>query len=136
MELLREAFGTEDVEEKCALIQRALLCSAEMEQEMTAQTAYVTKYFETMEGSARYVEAEAYCLLAGEEAWRETYMGDFSYSNGAGKYYAMGMQKCLLLDQLVPEWKDDFTALSDLDELLREAVFVDEGTEICSPGGR
>lgn len=122
MELLQKAYESDDAEEKCRLIREALALSAEMEQGMSAQAAYAARYFETLEGSARYVEAQAYRLLAGETAWSETYMGEFTYSNGAGKYYAMGMLKCLLLDQLAPDWKDDFTALADLDEFLQTAV--------------
>lgn len=122
MELLQKAYESDDTEEKCRLTREALALAVEMEQGMSAQAAYVTQYFQTLEGSARYVEAQAYRLLAGEEAWSETYMGDFNYSNGAGKYYAMGMLKCLLLDQLAPEWKDDFTATADLDEFLQAAV--------------
>ena len=122
MELLQKAYESDDAEEKCRLTREALALSAEMEQGMSAQAAYAARYFETLEGSARYVEAQAYRLLAGEAAWSETYMGEFTYSNGAGKYYAMGMLKCLLLDQLAPDWKDDFTALADLDEFLQAAV--------------
>lgn len=122
MELLKAAYETEDIEEKKKLIAEALELSKERKKMLSEKEAYVEQYYEMFEGTARYVEAQAYLLLEGEEAWKETYLGEFSYSNGSGKYYEMGMYKCLVLDQLMPEWKTDFNVTDSLDDYLTNAI--------------
>lgn len=122
MELLAQAYHTENREEKKALTAEALEISKKRGQDLSEKEAYVEHYFEMMEGTARYVEAEAYRLLEGDTAWSNTYLGEFVYSNGSGKYYEMGMYKCLLLDQLMPDWKEDFSVTDSLDEYLYRAI--------------
>lgn len=122
MELLEAAYETEDMDEKKALTEKALAVSKERKEMLSEKEVYVEKYYEMIEGTARYVEAQAYLLLEGEEAWKEAYFDTFEYSNGSGKYYEMGMYKCLLLDQLVPEWKADFKVTDSLDDYLTHAV--------------
>lgn len=122
MELLIKAYETKDVEEKKQLVTEALALADKREEQVGEKVAYAENYFEMIEGSARYIEAEAYRLLEGEAAWNETYFGTFTYSNGTGKYYDMGMYKCLLLDELMPEWKDDFCVTDRLDDYLYRAV--------------
>lgn len=122
MELLQEAYETEDMEEKKALTAEALKLSKERKEMLSEKEAYVEQYYEILEGTARYVEAQAYLLLEGEEAWAETYLREFEYSNGSGKYYEMGMYKCLILDQLAPEWKADFNVTDSLDDYLNSAI--------------
>lgn len=124
MELLMKAYETEDLEEKKQLVLEALAVAEEREAQLSDKAAYSENYFEIVEGSARYVEAEVYRLLEGDEAWRETYFGAFDYTNGVGKYYEMGMYKCLLLDELMPEWKNNFCVTDSLDDYLGSAVGV------------
>lgn len=122
MELLWQAYEAADVEEKKRLVTEALTVAEERKTQLSNKAIYAENYFEMLEGSARYVEAKAYCLLEGEMAWREVYLGTFTYENGTGKYYAMGMYKCLLLDELMPQWKDTFCVTDSLDDYLRCAI--------------
>lgn len=122
MELLRNAYETADVEEKKQLIIEALNVADERKAMVSAKAAYAEEYFQMVEGTARYVEARAYLLLEGDAAWKETYFGDYTYEKGNGKYYEMGMYKCLLLDELMPEWKDGYCVTDSLDNYLRSAV--------------
>ena len=122
MELLKKAYETEDLEEKKQLVIEALAVEEEREAQLSEKAIYAENYFEMVEGSARYIEAEVYRLLEGEEAWQEVYFGEFAYENASGKYYEMGMYKCLLLDELMPEWKNDFCVADSLDDYLGRAV--------------
>lgn len=122
MELLTEAYKETDVEKKKALTAEALEIANERKSQLSEKNIYIEQYFETLEGTARYVEAQAYRLLEGEEAWERMYLGEFKYSNGSGKYYEMGMYKCLLLDQLAPQWKVDFRVTKSLDDYLEQAM--------------
>lgn len=122
MELLIKAYETDDVEEKKQFVTEALAVADEREKQLGKKVAFVENYYEMVEGSARYVEAEAYRMLEGDEVWRETYLGTFTYTNGSGKYYDMGMYKCLLLDQLMPDWKDYFCVTDSLNDYLHSAV--------------
>lgn len=122
MKLLQKAYETENVEKKKQMVADALKFADEREAEEGEKAAYAENYFEMMEGSARYIEAEAYRRLEGEEAWRQVYLGTFTYTNGTQKYYTMGMYKCYLLDELMPEWKDDFCVTDTLDDYLHIAV--------------
>ena len=56
----------------------------------------------------------------GEEKWAKTYRIPFEYKNGSGKYYEIGMIKCMLLDQLNPKWKNEFGLDKGFDVLLSE----------------
>jgi len=42
--------------------------------------------------------------------------------DGSGKYYDMGMYKCMLLDQCLPDWQTQFKTTPDLDGLLLKCV--------------
>lgn len=122
MQLLWQAYETADVEEKKRLVTEALAVAEERKTQLSEKALYAESYFEMLEGSARYVEAKAYRLLEGDMAWQEVYLGTFTYENGNGKYYAMGMYKCLLLDELMPQWKETFCVTDSLDEYLRCAI--------------
>ncbi|MCI9441744.1 MAG: hypothetical protein HFH15_11035 [Ruminococcus sp.] len=62
-------------------------------------------------------------MLTGEEAYEEKYVDGIGvFEGGRGKYYRTGMAKCLILDQLSPDWKDTFDFTQGLDEVLETAV--------------
>ncbi|MDD6307049.1 MAG: hypothetical protein PUA75_08970 [Clostridiales bacterium] len=122
MELLMNAYETENQEEKKHLVTEALAISDKREAQAGRKVTYAENYLEMTEGSARYVEAEVYRLLEGEMAWQKAYLGAFIYRNGTEKYYTMGMYKCLLLDELMPEWKEYYCVTDSLDDYLRNAV--------------
>lgn len=120
MELLKKAYDTEGAEKK-KFIEKALAV-AEKRKEMLSESANAMEfYYENLEGSAMYVESQAYRILEGESAWREYYMGEFQYENGSGKYYHMGMLKGALLDQMQEDWQEVFSMDLGLDELLGRA---------------
>ena len=79
-------------------------------------------YLETVEGTAKYVESMAYRELRGTGAWETEYLTETGFSGGSGKYYTIGMLKCLLLDKLSPEWKSGFSLPCDLGEYLAECL--------------
>lgn len=122
MKLLRKAYQAERMEEKKELVKEALKI-AESRREKLSKTAEAMEYFlENYEGSARYVESVVYRELEGEPAWQETYLSEFRYENGSGKYYDMGMMKCVLLDQLSEGWQKEFSDGAGLDDLLSRAA--------------
>lgn len=122
MELLRKAYETADAEEKKQFIIEALNVADERKTMVSAKAAYAEEYFQMVEGTARYVEARAYLLLEGDAAWKQTYFRETAYEKGNGKYYGMGMYKCLLLDELMPEWKEEYCVTDSLDDYLCRAV--------------
>lgn len=122
MELLEKAYETANPGEKKALTAKALETAKKRKSLLSKRECYAEQYFEMLEGTACYIEAQAYRLLEGEEVWRQIYLGEFVYCNGTGKYYKMGMYKCLLLDQLSPEWKTDFSVTDSLDDYLYHAI--------------
>ncbi len=123
MHLLRKAYQTEGMEEKRQLVANVLEI-AEKRKEKLSQAAEAMEYFlENFEGSARYVESMAYQELEGESAWETVYLSEFRYENGSGKYYDMGMMKCMLLDQLLDGWQKEFSPENGLNELLSSAVY-------------
>lgn len=111
-----------DAESKADLINEVLALQKEREAMLSPQAVFIENYYQTVEGSAKYIEANVYRELEGTEAWEETYMMPFTYTNGSGKYYDMGMLKCMILDQIAPDWKASFDATISLNELLQKAV--------------
>lgn len=90
---------------------------------MPEETAEAEIRCELIEGTAYYVEGKVYEMLSGEEAYEEKYVdGIGAFEGGRGKYYRTGMAKCLILDQLSPDWKDTFDFTQGLDEVLETAV--------------
>ena len=65
-------------------------------------------YYITVEGTARYMEANVFKLLK-EEAFTEKYISNISvYTNGSEKYYSIGMTQCFILDKLDEHWKSNY----------------------------
>lgn len=122
MKLLKEAYGESDKTRKKELLAQALEIADERENCLTDAANAMEFYLENLEGSAMYIEGMAYRKLEGNAAWEENYMGEFSYENGSGKYYYMGMLKCLLLDEMMPGWQSRFSGTHGLNELLAECT--------------
>lgn len=124
MRLLMKAYRAGGLEEKRELAANALEL-AEKRREKLSPAAEAMEYFlENFEGSARYVEGMAYRELEGESAWEKVYLSEFRYENGSGKYYDMGMMKCVLLDQLLDGWQKEFSPETGLNELLSNATHI------------
>ena len=76
---------------------------------------------ELTEGTAYYVESQVLRMQAGDGAYKERYLdGLGGFEGGRGKYYRTGMAKCMILDQIAPEWKDGFDFEQGLDAVLEE----------------
>lgn len=76
---------------------------------------------ELTEGTAYYVESQVLRMQAGDGAYKEHYLdGLGGFEGGRGKYYRTGMAKCMILDQIAPEWKDGFDFGQGLDAVLDE----------------
>lgn len=134
MRLLMKAYDAKDLTEKKMWTAKALE-TARVRAEWLSDGARAMEYYlENYEGSARYVESMAYRELAGDAAWRDVYLKEFQYENGSGKYYHMGMLKCVLLDQLTDGWQQDFSDEMGIDKLLYGGVYG--GEKICDPGSR
>lgn len=118
MQLLMKAYQTEQTEEKKELVEKVLEIAERRKEKLTPAAKAMEYFLENYEGSARYVESMAYRELEGDSAWQEIYLSEFRYENGSGKYYDMGMLKCVLLDQLAEGWQKEFSDGAGLDELL------------------
>jgi len=122
MQLLMKAYRTDDMGEKKELVATALDIEKRRKEKLTPAADAMEYYLENYEGSARYVESMVYRELKGDTAWQETYLSEFRYANGSGKYYDMGMMKCVLLDQLQAGWQKEFSGETGLDELLENVL--------------
>lgn len=122
MELLFQAYETENIDEKKELVSQALDIETERERGLSDSANAMEYYLDNLEGSAMYVEGQVYRELEGEDTWKEYYLGDFQYENGSSKYYKRGMLKCLLLDQMMEGWKGQFAGNCGLSQLLAQSV--------------
>lgn len=122
MKLLMEAYEETVPERKKEKMKQVLELAAQREKHLSDSANAMECFLENLEGSAMYVESMAYRKLEGDAAWKEYYLGDFSYENGSGKYYHLGMLKCLLLDEMLPGWQSRFSASYGLNQLLHECV--------------
>ena len=103
-------------------IKKALELRKKREVALSDKVSAAEGFLQNLEGSARYVECAAYRKLAGDEVWKKQFLQAFSYADGSGKYYDMGMYKCMLLDQCLPGWQTQFKTTPDLDGLLLKCV--------------
>lgn len=109
--LLRQAYAATDRQDKLSLIGRYLETEEKRRQLLGTQACVAEDYYETMEGTARYVESAAYGLLYGQEEMERHYItrpAERGYEKGSGKYYTTGMLKCYLMDQLDEEWNQGY----------------------------
>ena len=111
-----------DMEIKKKQIKKALELQKKREVALSDKVSAAEGFLQNLEGSARYVECAAYRKLAGDEVWKKQFLQAFSYADGSGKYYDMGMYKCMLLDQCLPGWQTQFKTTPDLDGLLLKCV--------------
>lgn len=122
IQLLFQAYQSEDMTAKRLLLEQVFELQEERAGLLSEQAVVAEQYYKTVEGSARYIESCVYKELEGEEAWENIYMSPFVYENGSGKYYTEGMIKCMILDQIVPDWKKNFDVTVSLDVLLHQGL--------------
>lgn len=78
---------------------------------------------ELIEGTAYYLESNVLKIQKGNKEYEERYIDTLdAFEGGRGKYYRIGMAKCMILDRISPDWKENIDFTKSLDELLDEAV--------------
>lgn len=121
--ILDQALKSNDPEETTFLGQEFLNIYHKRRQSMKERSQKFESLYETIEGTAQYVESRAYLDMAGETAYHDYYVGEEQgYIQGIGKYYQMGRKICLLLDKLDPDWSQEFDFSKSLDILLKEQL--------------
>ncbi len=117
-QLLQDAVKTEDVDKLRECIVKYKELDEERKQLLPAEVIALEDYYTRVEGSACYVEACIYKMLAPdsfESAYTDIVSG---YVDGSAKYYHTGMAQCMILDKLNPEWKDGFDFSEPMIELI------------------
>lgn len=78
-------------------------------------------YYEKVEGTARYTEAQTAKLLGDDDLYREYIQSMQVSMDGKEKYYRSGMAMCLIFDELNNSWKEEvFSTPDSMYELLTE----------------
>lgn len=118
-QLLQDAVKTDDVDRIRECIVKYKELDEERRQLLPAQVIALEDYYTRVEGSACYVEACIYKMLA-PDSFESAYTDIVSeYVDGSAKYYHTGMAQCMILDKLNPEWKKDF----DFSEPMMELIY-------------
>lgn len=118
-QLLQDAVKTDDVDRIRECIVKYKELDEERRQLLPADVIALEDYYTRVEGSACYVEACIYKMLA-PDSFERTYTDIVSeYVDGSAKYYHTGMAQCMILDRLNPEWKKGF----DFSEPMMELIY-------------
>ena len=125
LKLLEQAAVCEDIDTLKGLI----LEYKELEQKRQAlleeRVLVLEEYYKTLEGSAYYVEGCVYRNLYSEAEFQAEYVDNIDeYSNGSGKYYAMGMAECMIMDKLDENWKMEYDYSEELIETIYESLGI------------
>lgn len=118
--LLKKAYQTSDLSQKQAIISEYFTLEEQRIQLLSPEAQTAEQYYELIEGTACYMESVIYQLEYNTEKMEEHYIQGFSYENGSGKYYKIGLLKCYLLTQLKPDWNRNYQFEKSLNELLWE----------------
>ncbi|MDE6674308.1 MAG: hypothetical protein K2K19_05785 [Acetatifactor sp.] len=131
-QLLEDAVKTEDVDRIRECIVKYKELDEERKQLLPAEVIALEDYYTRVEGSACYVEACIYKILA-PDSFESAYTDIVSeYVDGSAKYYHTGMAQCMILDKLNPEWKAGF----DFSEPMMELIYreLDHRYSLCQTG--
>lgn len=123
-ELLKQAASASDIDK----IRDNIVKYNQLEQERNAllsdEIISLENYYETVEGSACYIEMLVYNMQDPENTERD-YIADISgYTGGTGKYYKTGMAQCIILDKLNNEWKNDYDFSRPFIDLINEELDI------------
>ena len=119
MELLKQAVLTSDIDKVKSLVIQYKEMDEKRRSLLSEETLLLEEYYERVEGTANYIESQAYGLLYSETAATERYLKTLdSYEVANSKYYIMGMAKCRILDTLCPEWKETYDFSQSLTGLI------------------
>lgn len=95
----------------------------ERRSQMSDQAIEAELRSELTEGTAYYVESNVLRWQKGDSEYQTRYIDTLdTYISGRGSFYRTGMAKCLILDVLAPDWKEQLDFTKSLDELLDEAM--------------
>ena len=122
LKYLYTADRAKDRGELVAALAKALDEESARRERLSEAAVSAERFYETVEGTARYVESKTYLALTDVESYRRAYLNEDAYSKGTEKYYRIGMMKALLLDRLALGWQKDFALPDDLSERLRAAM--------------
>lgn len=75
--------------------------------EKTNLLMVLENYYEKVEGTARYTEAQVAKLLGDDDLYREYIQNLQVNMDGKEKYYRSGMAMCLIFDELNTPWKEE-----------------------------
>lgn len=119
-ELLQKAYLALDEDSRTKYLRGYLELEEQRRGQIGKDAQAAEDYYETIEGSACYIESCIISFLKGDEAMKKRYIAAFSYEKGSAKYYKIGMLKCRLLSQMDRNWNKDYTFDKSLQELLQE----------------
>ncbi len=121
IKLLKKAVSDSDIDEVHRTVLEYSQRRRQRMEEMPDKAREAEVRCELTEGTAYYVESSVYRMASGQQAYEERYLdGLYEYENGRGKYYRTGFAKCLILDRLDPNWKENFDFTKGLDEVIEE----------------
>lgn len=122
VEKLLMAYYAQDDEATLTLIKEYFEITDKRKEIVGSELANVEEFYKTIEGSASYIEANSYMTQNNRKMFEERYILDFNYTNGASKYYNIGMLECFILDKLDKGWKDNYDFSKTIDDVLREKL--------------
>lgn len=123
-QLLEEAAKTGDVDRIRECIVQYKELDEERKELLPEKVVALEDYYIRVEGTACYMEACIYRILA-PERFAENYMNLVSeYVDGSAKYYRIGMAQCMILDQLDSDWKDGFDFSQSVMQLIYEELGI------------
>lgn len=107
-QLLEDAVKSDDVDKIREYIVKYRELDEERKLLLSDEVTALENYYTRVEGTACYVEACIYKMLAPGRV-NSNYIDIISeYTDGSVKYYRTGMAQCMILDRLNPEWKKGF----------------------------
>ncbi|MFP4192237.1 MAG: hypothetical protein ACLFU6_09225 [Candidatus Hydrogenedentota bacterium] len=127
---LHQALKAEDREKKLERVRKFLLIRQERREEMDTQYVDFEKYYEWLEGLAKYAEIKAYEVAyrhgdqlalsykRGMPYWKTEWnnLEKLGEVNGSSRFYLSGMAQARLLDQLSDDWKN---------QIMKQGVFLE-----------
>lgn len=125
MQLLELAVQCEDVDTLRNYILEYKALDTERRELLGESVLALEEYYIQLEGTARYVESQAYRKLNSEEAFHSVYVETIrDYTGGSNKYYDIGMAECLILDKVKPGWQAEYDSSVHLLELICQALEI------------
>ncbi len=122
MEKLLKAYYAHNDEETLTLIKEYFEITDKRNEIIGLELASVESFFKTIEGSASYIEGNSYMIQNNRKMFEDTFILDYNYTNGASKYYNIGMLECFILDKLDKGWKENYDFSKTIDDVLREKL--------------